>query len=427
MPEGSSLVTEEQRVAAEFVLRLGRALDASGYPADQLADLLVAVAERLGLPHAETYTTATGVQIAFGPLGHQQTYLVAVRPGGTDLGRLTRLDALAMDVIAGRVNPVAGIARLKAIDAARTLYAPPVTVLAFALASAAFARVLGGGTSEIVAAGLIGALTGMLSLVAEHVARVARVFEPLAAFVASFVAGALAAALHPLAVGLVTLAGLVVLLPGLTLTIALQELSMRHLATGTARLSAALISFLGMVFGVAVGSQLAAAWLGAAHFAGPAVLAQWTYVVAVVVSGLAFTVILRAEPRDWGWILLATGIAVAAGRIGTNLLGPFGAFVGALAVGLAASSFAALRNRPALVMLVPGLLMLVPGSIGYEGFAALLRAETASGVQAVFQMFFTAVALVYGILFANLISPPRRVLGSLGRAYRRLSGRLSDD
>ena len=51
-----------------------------------------------------------------------------------------------------------------------------------------------------------------------------------------------------------TLGGLVVLLPGLTLTTALSELATRHLASGAARLSGAFITFLSIVFGVAFGN-----------------------------------------------------------------------------------------------------------------------------------------------------------------------------
>jgi uncharacterized membrane protein YjjP (DUF1212 family) len=411
-----------QREAMEFTLRLGHALNQNGYPADSLKAMLSAVSAKLGLPHVETYTTATGLQMAFGPLSRQRTYLMAVTPGSLNLSKMTRLDEVALQVMEGRLTPADGIARIERIVAVASPYGPLPTMLAYALASGSFARLLGGGVREITIALLIGGLTGLLALIAGRSDRMESLFAPLAAFLAAFLAGAIAAGALPLASGIVSLAGLVVLLPGLTLTIALEELSTRHLVTGVGRLSSALIAFLGIVFGVAMGSQLAQVALGPAHIVAPIALPAWTDLAAVAVSALASVVIMRAQPRDTGWIALGVAIAFGASSLGALALGPLGAFLGALALGVASNIFSVLRNRPALVMQAPGLLILVPGSVGYRSLAALLQSNTLSGVQAAFQMFLVGAALVYGLLFANLISPDRDLLGAVGRASRRALG-----
>jgi hypothetical protein len=51
--------------------------------------------------------------------------------------------------------------------------------------------------------------------------------------------------------------------------------------------------------------------------------------------------------------------------------------------------------------------------------AALLRADTTTGVQGAFQLFLTGAALVYGLLFAKLVSPTQRLLASLEFTYRK--------
>lgn len=412
-----------QREAMEFTLRLGHALNQNGYPADSLQALLSAVSARLGLPHVETYTTATGLQMAFGPLTRQRTFLMAVQPGSLNLSKMTRLDEVALKVMEGTLAPAEGVERIERITADASPYGPLPTTLAYALASGAFARVLGGGMREITIALLVGALTGLLALLAGRSDRVEGLFAPLAAFLAAFITGGIAADALRMASGIVSLAGLVVLLPGLTLTIALEELSTRHLVTGVGRLSAALITFLGIVFGVAMGSQLAQASFGPARIIGPTALPAWTMLLAVAVSALAAVVIMRAQPRDTGWVVLGTAIAYGAASLGALALGPLGAFLGALALGVASNVFSALRNRPALVMQAPGLLILVPGSIGYHSLAALLQSNTLSGVQAAFQMFLVGAALVYGLLFANLISPNRDLLRVIGSASRRALGK----
>ncbi|HEX5570455.1 MAG TPA: threonine/serine exporter family protein, partial [Ktedonobacterales bacterium] len=306
----------EQREAVEFMLRLGRALNQSGYPADSLKELLGAVSLRLGLPHVEVYNTATGLQLAFGPLSRQRTYLMAVAPGNLDLSKMTGLDRVALRVMEGRLTVAEGIERVERIEAAASPYGPIPTALAYALASGAFAQLFGGGLREITLAVVIGGLTGLLALVAARSHRAEDLLGPVAAFLSAFIAAAVAARAMQISSSIVTLAGLVILLPGLTLTIALEELSTRHLVTGVSRLSAALITFLGIVFGVAMGSQIAQISFGPAHSAAPIPLPPWASLAAVGVSVLAITVILRAQPRDIGWVAVGVAIAYGASSLG---------------------------------------------------------------------------------------------------------------
>lgn len=420
LPRVALTEAESHHDATEFLLRLGSALHASGASANEMEQTLTAIAARLGLDNAQVLSSPTSLTLAFGPHGQQRVSVLRMEPGSLHLGRLTLLAAVAERVLGGELGPRDGLDQLAVVRSAPTRYGPSRTVGANALASGAFACILGGGGVEIGVALGIGAVTGLLELVATGHERVESVFKPLAAFAASFIAGAVAARIAPFSSGLATLAGLIVLIPGLALTTALRDLSMHQLHTGTARLSSALMTFLSIGFGVALGGQVSAVWLGPARFAEPGPLPGWTFMLAVVVSSLTFVVTLRVQPRDAGWVLLAGILAVTVGRIGTSALGPLGAFVGGLAVGLAGNLYARLTKRPAAVVQVPGLLMLVPGSIGYHSFNAFIQADAPSGANLAVQMFLIGVALVYGLLFANLLAPPRRLLDALERTYRQL-------
>ena len=63
-----------------------------------------------------------------------------------------------------------------------------------------------------------------------------------------------------------------------------------------------------------------------------------------------------------------------------------------------------------MVSQTPGLLILVPGSIGYRSLTALLNSETIRGVELGFSMVIVGVALVGGLLMANLLVSPKRIL-----------------
>src|SRR6185503_20245286 len=115
---------------------------------------------------------------------------------------------------------------------------------------------------------------------------------------------------------------------------------------------------------------------------------------ALLAAGLSFTVLLRARPRDVGWVLLAGVLAIEGVRLGGRLLGPqLGAFVGALLVGMAGNVYARLLHRPAAVLQVPGLIVLVPGSLGFRSLNALLERDVLSGVQTAFATTLVAIAL----------------------------------
>jgi uncharacterized membrane protein YjjB (DUF3815 family) len=237
------------------------------------------------------------------------------------------------------------------------------------------------------------------------------VLEPVAALLASALAVAAASVLGPMSVQVATLAGLIVLLPGLGLTVAINELASRHLISGASRLTAAALVFLQLIFGVALGQRLAELlpMPPVAVFAAP--LPFWTAVVALVVVALAVNVLFRARPADVIWIVAASALAFMGARLGARALGPeLGAFVGALLLGMASNMLARVLRQPSVVTIVPGMMLLVPGSLGFRSLESLLARDVVAGVGTAFSMLLVAVAIAAGLLFANTLVPSRRVL-----------------
>jgi uncharacterized membrane protein YjjP (DUF1212 family) len=393
-----------------FILRLGRALHTYGYPAHRLEEAL-GEASRLLKLEGQFFTTPTSIFASFGPQDDQRTFLIRVEPGGTDLGKLRELDEVVDGVLAGKLSPADGAARINRIVTAPPRYGRVLRVIAFGLVSGAASRFLGGGGREVAVAALIGLFTGLLSLAAEKWRSLGRVFEPVAAFAAAVLAAALGSQFGTHSVSNDVLAGLIVLLPGLMLTGAMIEISTGHWVSGTARLSGALLTLLTIGFGVALGGRLAGAFFGAPVVTRPVALPLWTEFAALVVAPLAFTVLLRAHPKDAFWIVGAGALGVVGSRVGVEWLGPeLSVFVGALTVGVASNVYARLRERPSMITLVPGILLLVPGSLGFRSVASLTDEKVVSGVETAFKMVLIAVALAAGILISRLILPPRRIV-----------------
>ncbi len=394
--------------AIGLMVRLARALHAYGTAAHVLEAALHRVARRLGL-EAQFFATPTSVFAAFGAGAEQRLVLERLEPGEVDLGKLTDLDRLIDELVAGDLGAEEASARLAAIVERPRRYGPALTTLAYAAASASAARFFGGGWNEMAAAGAVGLALGLLAALLGRSETGRRLFEPLGATAAAALATLLALATGAVSSFVVTLAGLIVLVPGLTLTVALRELATRNLVAGSSRLAGAVTVFITIAFGVAFGSRAVEALLGAAPQVVPVPLPLPADALALAVSAASLTVLFRARPADLGWILAAGALALTAGRAGTALLGPeLGALLAALAVGIGSNLFARLARRPAAVMQVPALVLLVPGSIGFRSLSALLERETLAGVQTAFSMLLIAIALVTGLLLANAVVRPRR-------------------
>ncbi len=394
----------------KFLIALGRALHSYGIPAHRLEDALGNAATRLGT-RAEFFSGPTSLISSFGEPGAQHTALSRVEPGQLQLDKLVELDGVVEALYRSEITVEEADAQLSKIDNAPPRYSGLATIVAFSVASGAVARFFGGGFLEMGMALGLGLITGLLAVASGRSVTIGRIFEFLAAAVVTFLASALATLVVPMATGPVIIASLIVLLPGLSLTLALNELGTGHLVSGTARFSGAMMTFMKIGIGAAVGRRAADLLPGVIRDAEPAGLPGWTVWVALLITPLALGVLFRARRLEMPWIALGTTVAFWGSRYGVEFLGPLlGAAVGAFLSGLVANLFARLKRRPAVVMVVPSLILLVPGSIGYNSLALLMQKDVLSGLDTAVTAMLVAVSLVAGLLLANVLVPPRNAL-----------------
>lgn len=393
-----------------FVVKLGQALHRYGVPAHRLEQTMSLMAQRLGMTGG-FFVTPTGIFASFGLPEEHRTSLIRTESTEVNLEKQARLDELVSRVIRGHLSIVDGTQQIDAIVAAPPRYGPWLNTICFALAAGAAARFLGGGWREILVTTIIGLVIGILAVIMGRSKEAGKVFEPTAAIIASALVMLAAQVFYPFAVYLTTLASLIVLLPGLTVTIAMRELATRHLVSGTARLMGAVLLFFQLGFGVALGSQINRLLPPITFSAAPLPLPAWTLWVALLIAPLNFTVLFSARRRDSGWIILACWLSFSGARVGAFLLGPeLGVCVGAILLGAGGNLYSRWLQRPPAIPIVPGMMMLVPGSLGFGSLAKFIEKDVVSGVNTAFSMVLIAVALVTGLLIANVIVPPRKTL-----------------
>ncbi len=414
MSQSPYTATYAQRIA--FVCETAGRLHTYGTTAQRLEGAVVALSTRLGL-ECEPWSNPTGLILSFSdpakPLGASDTTrVIRLAPGENDLYKLCEADRIAEAVANGAMSIAQGHTALRALDRKPSLRWRAAQLMAFALASGAVAGLWRLPWVDIATATLIGLLIGVLAQLTDRRPRLKEASDAVAALVAGFVAVLVANFIQPLNLNTVIIASLVVLLPGMTLTNAVNELTSQHWVSGTARFAGALTTILKLT----VGSMIA---LTLAQLLGlyPEVRAlrpqpDWVEWSSLVLAAYAFAVLFKAHRRDYPWVMAAAicGYLISH-HAGQAWGGPVGIFLAALALTAAGNAFARWANRPGAIIRVPGIIMLVPGSASLRGLMSLVQQqEAAVGNSALVGVVNIVMALVAGLLFGNLLMPTRKNL-----------------
>ncbi|MFS8063355.1 MAG: threonine/serine ThrE exporter family protein [Luteimonas sp.] len=399
-----------------FMVELAERLHAYGTTAQRLEGAINAVASKLHLG-CEPWSNPTGMILTFSdperaPGDSDTTRVIRLPPGETDLYKLCEADRIAEEVMAGRLDLASGHVALLALDRPRSANWTVMQVIAFGLALAAVAGLLRLPWLDIATAGGTGLLIGLLELAKGRYQQLKEAGDALAALLAAFIAIAVASFIAPLNLNTVIIVSLIVLLPGMTLTNAVNELTSQHLVSGTARFAGALTTVMKLAIGTAI--ALALAQLLGLH---PQVQASrpqpdWVEWTALALAAYAFAVLFRSARRDYPLVMLAAVAGYLVSReAGAAWGSPAGIFLSALTMTAAGNGYARWVHRPGALVRVPGIIMLVPGSASLRGVLNLVQQQdVVVGQDAALAVLNILLALLAGLLFGNLLLPTRRNL-----------------
>jgi len=399
-----------------FVVELAERLHAYGTTAQRLEGAITAVAHRLQL-ECEPWSNPTGMILTFSDpqrgLGESDTTrVIRLPPGETDLYRLSETDRIAEEVLAGRLGLVDAHAQMSALDAPPTRRSRAMQVLAYGLAAIGIAGVLRLPWLDIGVAGVNGLMIGLLVQWSELHPRFKEGLEAVTAMFAAIVTLLVASFVAPLNQNTVIIASLIVLLPGMALTNAMNELTSQHLVSGTARFAGAITTVLKLAIGTIIALYLANLVGLEAQVRASRPQPVWVEWGALVAAAFAFAVLFRAQWRDYPKVMCAAAGGYLISRYGGQAFGsPAGIFLAALVLTAAGNAYARWWNRPGAILRVPGIIMLVPGSVSLRGLLTLIQQQDIdAGQTAVLAVLNILLALIAGLLFGNLLLPARRNL-----------------
>lgn len=390
-----------------FICQLAVSLHQYGTASHELEDVLSACAQQLNL-QAAFFSTPTAIFISFPQSRENRTVLRRLSPGEIDLEKLSAVHQLVSRFLDLQCSVESARIELEAITEAKHSFSNWLYLVGFGIASGAVVSFFGGGHREILVTACIGLLIGGLELVARSHQDFGRAFSAVAAIMASFTAVAVSRLMPGLNSDVVTLGSLIVLIPGLTVTMAINELSHQHLASGTSRLMGAMLQFLILAFGVAFGRSLGNHFFETIPPLSHPVhgLVFWA---CLFIAPVTFAILFRTRKEDVALVVVTCLIGYFLGKFGSSWMGTeIGPALGSFGVALFSNIVSRLYHQPPALTLVPGLMFMVPGSVGFQSLQALVQHDTLNGMQSAFTVLFVAAALVSGLLLANVLVQPRK-------------------
>ncbi|KAG0239702.1 hypothetical protein BGX31_002553 [Mortierella sp. GBA43] len=396
----------------DYVLRLARAMIKFGAPSHRLEDAIDHTAKTLELNLQCVYMPNVMI-IAFTDYETHtsETHLLKCS-AGLNMYKFAQVHQILKMVTHSSMPVEEAIMRLDAINTERDLWPRWAIILSYALASFCTATMFyKGNWVDAGVAVLIGILVGLMSWLSEKVPSYAHICEVTMSVVVAFIAEALH---NQVCRSSVKMAGIVMLLPGYTITTSILELSSRHMISGSVRLFYAIIFSLLLGYGLTIGASLwnlidPSSKPAAVTGACPETLDPKWNILFVPMFALSLNIWLKAHPRQW---ILATLLSVIGyvisyatatwGGAKTEVSSALAAF----AIGLCGNIYQRMTHHLTFQAVVCAVFFLVPGSLGLKGAMAWFTDDMAGGVNFALQMVITAIAISVGLFASALVVYP---------------------
>lgn len=383
---------------------MGRELHRAGIATDAIEQTLSEIAATIGLD-VQVFALPTYITIAIGPTWSQRTMMMRLEPGRVSLRKIALINELYDALRNGRIDYRKATILLGEVNAQWPGLPPWLEIPALAFIAVGVALILGGGTRELIVSGAIGICTGILSTIAARSAIVARLFAVTAAFAATLIVASFQKLVGPVNIYISIIAGIVVLLPGYSLTLALHELANDFLVAGVARLGRVFSTLLALGCGAFLGLAVVPSVLKGEVAATHPVAGTWWFVASVCMA-VGLSIDLDARLRDFIWVFASSFVALLTAHVlGTTSAHAVSAFLSAFICGMVANTGARYLRVPQAIMLVPALIVLVPGSLSYESVLFAFQHNIDSALILAANTVAAAIQIVAGLLLSQLVLP----------------------
>lgn len=401
-----------QSIKTNFIIKLAQTLHKSGTSTPELERELIYACEALGI-EGSFLISPTSISLSIEEDSEVTSQNLRVFPGSVDMYKLNKLKAL-VDQLKGQSTPIdKAYLELQSIIDDHGAYSSKLTILCFSIVATCLVVFMQGQLVDMGASAICGALVALLTINIKS-PRLEPIKETLIAFLVSSSAFLIHAFLPQVNVNIVTLSSLIILIPGLGLTMSISELASKHFASGTARLMGAIVEFLKLGAGIIAAYHMASYFELQSAGENPA-LGIIEYSVAVkslviLICSSATSIVFNASLRDIPWILAAALSTMLLLELTGNFMGLNSSiFLTSFYAGIISNFFALKFNKNSSTLLLPSIIFLVPGVLGIKSLQLLVEQNFGVGLGEVAKTLTIAVLIVSGIFFADAIRPSYRV------------------
>ena len=246
----------ESRKALQAALNIGAQMLSSGAEISRVEDSIIRMCRAFGAETVECFAITYVIVVTIS--GENLTELTEIRRINTfdrNMYKLTELNALSREICETQMNPEQASQRLREIEN-RKSYSLSGKMFIFALISLSFTLFFGGSLKDMAVSVLIGVLIAPVENVLSRSAmnRFVQVF--LCSVVAGLLSIVMAGIWRGVSSELVSIGNIMIFIPGVIFTCAVQEIFSNNMLSGLTRLAEAVIISLVIATGFVLANVL---------------------------------------------------------------------------------------------------------------------------------------------------------------------------
>lgn len=387
----------------QFIIQLGRALHVYGVPSYKIQIYLSEVAKTKGI-RGSFMDTPTWINYVFYSENEDESYnhIESIAPGGINLGALSRSVEITDQVLADQIDFDEASLQLRMVYKQSKKVNHLILALAFALGAGSFNLLLGTNWISCLVASLMGIVVYGLTYLSLRSQFINNTLEALAAFVVTILIGLLSLWLPDLNIPLTILSAIIIFIPGLAITTALEEITYKSLMSGSAKLADASISLFKQFFGTILGLSVLPLFCDININSTISNMPQWTSYLGIPLLAICLLPIFQVRRKDMIYGILTSIISYSV----TVLLSFTGilisTFIGSITVVLVSHLFSYITRSPRHIFITQGIIMLVPGSKAFMGISTIFLGspiENAGNLGS--QVAYILMGVIGGLLFSG--------------------------
>lgn len=354
-----------------LIVKIGNALHKFGCSSLRVETYIQDVSKHIGVEVSCQVTTNTlNYQIEDPQTKERQVILQYIPLGSNDLGKLANLHKELQKAFKEGYDYETITQNIDSVMTKKKIYSEIVTALAYTIIPPSFLALIGASWITFIFSFLMGILGYFITKGVSRFNTSRYTLEFYTAFICSFIGCLCKYFIPELDVIELSLASVILYVPGLTISIALEEISFNQFNSGTGFLFNAIMVFLKLFIGVYLGMSLGKYFFNLENDIYINELPKWLHFIALPILSAGLGVVFNTKIKDLVIGLLLAVIAFWGPMMFQDNIGwIFGTFISAFLITLLSITISRLKNVPPSVYLLQGIVILVPGSRLFMGLS----------------------------------------------------------